>query len=239
LVTISAKRCVIIATKSGQHSGVISETTHVKKNARRQPGVRGEIQMQETMENSNTTANRECQRPSITDVIGNYIDLRQRGRELWGLCPFHAEKTPSFAVNPEKQVFYCHGCHAGGGVITFIETIEGVDFKTATRRLGLESYRPSPDHLRVKAEAKRIAEWASTTSTALSDALREIGDEIYVCKLLRRSGKAHAETIQHEICLVREWAILCDLQDDLNDPKLALELWTQREDIDRLVESVS
>jgi hypothetical protein len=182
----------------------------------------------------------ECQRPSITDVVEQYVRLRKIGRELWALCPFHAEKTPSFAVNEDKGLFYCHSCHTGGDVITFIEKVEGVDFKTAAKRLGLETYRPSPEQLQIKSEAKRITLWARTTSSKVCDALREIGDEIGVCKLVREQLRnAPAEIIQHQASQARQWAILSDLDDDLNDPNLVLELWEQRVDINQLVESLA
>lgn len=188
---------------------------------------------------TNIAENRNCQRPPINDVISQYVDLRKIGREFWGLCPFHTEKTPSFAVNVEKDVFYCHSCGSGGDVIRFIEKIEGIDFKTAVRRLGLETYRPSPAQLQVKREAKTIASWAHGTSSNLCDALREIGDEIRVCKLAREQSGADRDLVQHEASLIRQWAILTDLDDDLNDPKLALELWEHRADIDRLVGSIA
>jgi hypothetical protein len=190
---------------------------------------------------TNSLENFQCQqRPSITEVIGYYVTLRKIGREAWGLCPFHSEKTASFAVHEDKGFYYCHGCHAGGDVITFIEKIEGVDFKTAAKRLGVETYRPSPQQLQIKSEAKQITSWARTTSSKLCDALREIGDGIRVCKLVReQSGKAPPEIVQHEASLIREWAILTDLDDDLNDPKLALELWRQRADIDALLEQLA
>ncbi len=57
---------------------------------------------------------------SIADVIGQYVSLKLRGRYLVGLCPFHAEKTPSFTVNPERNIFHCYGCGAGGNVFTFL-----------------------------------------------------------------------------------------------------------------------
>ena len=72
---------------------------------------------------TNTAENRTCQRQPIIDVVGEFVTLQQHGHEFWGLCPFHAEKTPSFAVNPAKELFYCHGCHVGGDVITFIQKI--------------------------------------------------------------------------------------------------------------------
>lgn len=52
----------------------------------------------------------------IVDIIGNYVQLKKQGRNYSGLCPFHGEKTPSFSVSPEKQMFHCFGCGKGGNV---------------------------------------------------------------------------------------------------------------------------
>ncbi len=65
----------------------------------------------------------------IVDVIASYVTLKRSGRNFFGLCPFHKEKSPSFAVSPDKQIFHCFGCGAGGNVIHFISKIEGLDFK--------------------------------------------------------------------------------------------------------------
>ena len=66
---------------------------------------------------------------NLAVIAGRYgVKLRQSGKQLLGLCPFHKERTPSFHVHPGKQVFKCHGCGAGGYAFTFIQKIEGVDF---------------------------------------------------------------------------------------------------------------
>ena len=65
----------------------------------------------------------------IVDIISQYAILKRSGRNFFGLCPFHKEKTPSFSVSPDKQIFHCFGCGAGGNVIHFISKIENVDFK--------------------------------------------------------------------------------------------------------------
>lgn len=65
----------------------------------------------------------------IVDIISQYVILKRSGRNFFGLCPFHKEKTPSFSVSPDKQIFHCFGCGAGGNVIHFINKIENVDFK--------------------------------------------------------------------------------------------------------------
>ena len=71
----------------------------------------------------------------IDEVVGQYVQLRKKGNRLFGLCPFHGEKTPSFSVLPEKDMFYCFGCHKGGHVITFIMEIEGLSYPDAVRFL--------------------------------------------------------------------------------------------------------
>ncbi len=83
----------------------------------------------------------------IVEVISSYIPLKKAGRNMSGLCPFHAEKTPSFMVSAERQVFKCFGCGEGGDVFTFLEKIEGWDFREIleelAKRVGvkLKSYR--------------------------------------------------------------------------------------------------
>ena len=78
-------------------------------------------------------------RNPIEDVVGQYVALTRRGSNLFGLCPFHGEKTPSFSVAPEKGIFYCFGCHKGGGVVNFIMEIENLPFPDAVRLLALRS----------------------------------------------------------------------------------------------------
>ena len=78
----------------------------------------------------------------IVDIISQYVILKRSGRNFFGLCPFHKEKTPSFSVSPDKQIFHCFGCGAGGNVIHFISKIENADFKEAigilANRAGIE-----------------------------------------------------------------------------------------------------
>ena len=78
----------------------------------------------------------------IVDVVSKYVTLKRSGRNFFGLCPFHKEKSPSFAVSPDKQIFHCFGCGAGGNVIHFISKIEGLDFKDTlellANRIGME-----------------------------------------------------------------------------------------------------
>ncbi len=71
----------------------------------------------------------------ITDIVSEYVKLKRAGNSLKGLCPFHKEKTPSFSVAPDKQIFHCFGCGAGGNVINFIMRIENIDFIEAIKLL--------------------------------------------------------------------------------------------------------
>jgi len=71
----------------------------------------------------------------IVDVIGSYVPLKKAGANFTALCPFHKEKTPSFNVNPGKQIFHCFGCHKGGDVFTFVKEYENINFMDAVRRL--------------------------------------------------------------------------------------------------------
>lgn len=82
------------------------------------------------------------QRNPIEDVVGQYVNLKRSGSNLFGLCPFHGEKTASFSVAPDKGIYYCFGCHKGGGVINFEMEIEGLSYPDAVRalakRVGME-----------------------------------------------------------------------------------------------------
>jgi DNA primase len=71
----------------------------------------------------------------IVDVIGSHLQLKKAGASFVALCPFHKEKTPSFHVNPSRQIFHCFGCQKGGDVFTFVQEYENVDFGEAVRRL--------------------------------------------------------------------------------------------------------
>ena len=84
-------------------------------------------------------------RNDIVDVVSNYVSLQPRGGSLWGCCPFHSEKTPSFHVLPDKQLCYCFGCKKGGGVINFIMDIENLTFPEAVRFLAKRANLPVPE----------------------------------------------------------------------------------------------
>ena len=74
-------------------------------------------------------------RTDIVDVVSRQVELKKRGDGYWGLCPFHGEKTPSFHVLPDRQIFHCFGCAAGGGVIQFVQRSENLTFADAVLAL--------------------------------------------------------------------------------------------------------
>ena len=85
------------------------------------------------------------QRNPIEDVVGQYVSLRRAGSNLFGLCPYHGEKTASFSVTPDKAMYYCFGCHKGGGVINFQMEIEGLSYPDAVRALAKRAGMEVPD----------------------------------------------------------------------------------------------
>ena len=72
----------------------------------------------------------------IVDVVSRHVDLTKRGRNFFGLCPFHNEKTPSFSVAPDKGIYHCFGCGNGGSALNFIMEIEKISFVEAVTQLG-------------------------------------------------------------------------------------------------------
>jgi DNA primase len=107
--------------------------------------------------------------------VSQYVTLKKQGREYRGLCPFHSEKTPSFYLNADKQVWHCHGCAAGGDLIKFVERYENVDFPTALRMLAARAgvtLAESPGAQRRRSEREAIYEANAVAQRFFADALR-------------------------------------------------------------------
>ncbi|MEI6308959.1 MAG: CHC2 zinc finger domain-containing protein [bacterium] len=83
----------------------------------------------------------------IVEVVSGYVPLRCTGKNYVGLCPFHEEKSPSFTVSPENNIFYCFGCHAGGDVLTFLMKMENVSFPEAMELLAVKVGLPMPEQV--------------------------------------------------------------------------------------------
>jgi len=83
-------------------------------------------------------------RADIVQVVSRYVQLNPKGGRYWGLCPFHGEKTASFSVNPQRQMYYCFGCHAGGSAINFVMEMEHLEFKDAVKLLAEQFHMEVP-----------------------------------------------------------------------------------------------
>jgi len=110
-------------------------------------------------------------RTDIVEVISEYVTLQRKGKNYWGLCPFHSEKTPSFTVTPEKQMFYCFGCSVGGNIFTFLMKKENWSFvesvKSLASRYGvsLPEKEQSPherEENRLRRRFEEINDWAAS-----------------------------------------------------------------------------
>ena len=88
-------------------------------------------------------------------MVSGYVTLTRKGGNLFGLCPFHNEKTPSFSVAPDKQIYHCFGCKKGGGVINFIMEIENLSYPDAIRFLAKRVKMEVPED-RESADADRL-----------------------------------------------------------------------------------
>lgn len=84
-------------------------------------------------------------RNPIEDVVGQYVSLKRSGSNMFGLCPFHGEKTASFSVAPDKGIYYCFGCHKGGGAVNFMMEIEGLSYPDAVRALAKRAGMEVPE----------------------------------------------------------------------------------------------
>lgn len=94
-------------------------------------------------------------RSNIVDVVSSYVALTKKGGNYFGLCPFHNEKTGSFSVAPDKQIYYCFGCHHGGGVIQFVMEIENLGFPDAVRFLAKRANMDVPEDNADREESRR------------------------------------------------------------------------------------
>jgi CHC2 zinc finger len=187
---------------------------------------------------------------------GAGVALRRVGREMRGPCPLCGSHSPNnsppFVVNPERQLFHCFSCGAGGDAIEFTKRLHGTDFKGALEILGAKQTKPPPPDPRV-AELKLAYAWARKTSNTLSWILWCIGKKIHA------AGIAEDDL---ENPLIREWTLLSDLDEDLNahkfvefpeeewpengksgtwteDRERVLELWHSREWVESILDNAS
>ena len=96
-------------------------------------------------------------RADIASLIGEYVTLKKAGRNYLGLCPFHREKTPSFTVSPDKQMFYCFGCSEGGNVFSFLMKLNHLTFPEAVRHLAKKMGVIIPERTMSREEKERYS----------------------------------------------------------------------------------
>ena len=95
-------------------------------------------------------------RNDIVDVVSSYVELKRKGANYFGLCPFHSEKTPSFSVAPDKQMYHCFGCKKGGGVFNFIMEIENLTFPEAVEFLARRAGMSLPQEGEMQNDGDRL-----------------------------------------------------------------------------------
>lgn len=151
-------------------------------------------------------------RSDMTEIASSYVNLKRRGRNMVGLCPFHGEKTPSFNIYPENGSFYCFGCGVGGDVITFIMKIENLDYidavKFLAQRAGMtmpeDTFDDSMSNLRKRIfEANREAArffYKNLYSEAGREGLEYFHGRALTDKTIRHFGLGYADSNRYSLC---------------------------------------
>ncbi len=98
------------------------------------------------------------ERADIVQVVSRYVQLTPKSGRYWGLCPFHGEKTASFSVNPQRQMYYCFGCHAGGSAINFVMEMEHLEFRDAVKLLAEQVHMELPEMIGGREDAASRSE---------------------------------------------------------------------------------
>src|SRR3989338_5862150 len=140
----------------------------------------------------------------VVEVIQGYIRLSKAGRNYRALCPFHSEKTPSFSVSPERQMWYCFGCQKGGSIFDFVMAIEGIEFgealKILAQRAGVELKKINPKlSAKWRTEKTRLYEICELAARFFEKQLEAGKTGLLVQKYLKERG-LKSKTIQ-------EWRI--------------------------------
>jgi DNA primase catalytic core len=176
--------------------------------------------------------------PSLVDVVSQDVELKRAGREYVGLCPFHAEKTPSFAVNEEKGFYHCYSCGAGGDLISFLRKKRGLSFREAARIAGKDLDEQDQEYARRKQEAREkilrsFFQWRHDKQQVLT----ELHDEIAIAETAYRATVrapelwTDEEKVYQETYLGDLYFVLTLAQQDndlLTDDREAWDEWSRR-----------
>lgn len=145
------------------------------------------------------------QKPDTVSVCEREgIELRQRGRSMWGLCPFHDDKNPSMKVDPDRQRFHCFGCGAHGDVIDFIQRLHGFTFKEALLHLGIEPGKPpvvDEKEKRKRELVKAFDRWRRAAYNERCDLVNDVWHVLRGCKDMGEIEK-HAPMI-HDLSQIQ------------------------------------
>ena len=136
-------------------------------------------------------------RIDILDIVGSYVTLTRKGDRWWGLCPFHTEKTPSFSVSPDTNLYYCFGCRKGGGVYQFLMEMESLSFPEAARQLAEKAGVDIPE--------EEGGEERRDNRRALADLYKKVSST-FRWLLLNHPDAEHARTYINDRCIQDETA---------------------------------
>lgn len=141
-------------------------------------------------------------KPPILKVVQRYLDLKKQGKNWWGNCPFHADKTPSFSIPEDEEFFYCFGCHSKGDVVDFVMQFKKVGFAEAVKELGIDGtlWQPDPELIRKRQEREAERVWVRDSILRVADRMRAL------VKINTKEAR-------------REWHVLDTLCDDLKEPE--------------------
>ncbi|HZK25638.1 MAG TPA: DNA primase [Oscillospiraceae bacterium] len=126
----------------------------------------------------------------IVELIAQYVQLKRSGRNYFGLCPFHAEKTPSFSVSQDKQIFHCFGCGEGGNIYSFLMKIEGLTFPEAVRQLAERAGIPLP-----QIASSPVLQKAELAKNRLRQ-IMQLANRYFQYKLQQPGGEAARQYLQ-------------------------------------------
>lgn len=152
-------------------------------------------------------------RADIVGLVGEYVTLKKSGRNYKGLCPFHQEKTPSFNVSPERDIFHCFGCGAGGNVFTFVMRMEGMDFLEAVRHLarrtGVELPAPTAEESARASQRERLLSVTRRAAALYHRSLLESPEARVARDYLAERGFAASDVEAFELGYApQEWEFL-------------------------------
>ena len=151
----------------------------------------------------------------IVDVVSQYVTLKRQGTTYFGPCPFHREKTPSFAVTPDKQIYHCFGCGEGGNVIRFIMKVENIGFKEALEFLAERAKIPLPvDNYEEDKLSQDEIKWKEYHRNQMYEINKEAGRFFY--QNIQKSNLAKEYLVQRKlnVTTVRKFGIGFALADD-------------------------